>query len=160
MIDTEENPREWKKVKEAIPAMEERFKKARNAYFDTVLMNDDGEYPVDGTIRELEDFRSKAHISWRPAPDYTADHLVPFLQKEAKKIPAYRTAMKMMPWLIAAVCVVAYSGLRLYSAVDVSAPIASREIGIAHVRTAVPNAPRVFRRSLEKQIETQLLIHN
>src|SRR3546814_15167992 len=71
MIDTEENPREWKKVKEAIPAMEERFKKARNAYVDTVLMNDDGEDPVDGTIRELEDFRSKAHISWRPATDYT-----------------------------------------------------------------------------------------
>src|SRR3546814_19587275 len=89
MIDTEENPREWKKVKEAIPAMEERFKKARNAYVDTVLMNDDGEDPVDGTIRELEDFRSKAHISWRPATDYTADHLVPFLQKEAKKSPAY-----------------------------------------------------------------------
>src|SRR3546814_8003453 len=72
--------------------MEERFKKARNAYVDTVLMNDDGEDPVDGTIRELEDFRSKAHISWRPATDYTADHLVPFLQKEAKKSPAYRKA--------------------------------------------------------------------
>src|SRR3546814_7772890 len=79
----------------------------------TVLMNDDGEDPVDGTIRELEDFRSKAHISWRPATDYTADHLVPFLQKEAKKSPAYRKAMKMMPWVIAAVCVVAYFGLRL-----------------------------------------------
>src|SRR3546814_18133262 len=64
------------------------------------LMNDDGEDPVDGTIRELEDFRSKAHISWRPATDYTADHLVPFLQKEAKKSPAYRKAMKMMPWVI------------------------------------------------------------
>src|SRR3546814_19562743 len=76
---------------------------------------------------ELEDFRSKAHISWRPATDYTADHLVPFLQKEAKKSPAYRKAMKMMPWVIAAVCVVAYFGLRLFSAVDVSAPIASRE---------------------------------
>src|SRR3546814_1639910 len=69
---------------------------------------------VDGTIRELEDFRSKAHISWRPATDYTADHLVPFLQKEAKKSPAYRKAMKMMPWVIAAVCVVAYFGLRLF----------------------------------------------
>src|SRR3546814_16772952 len=90
-------------------------------------MNDDGEDPVDGTIRELEDFRSKAHISWRPATDYTADHLVPFLQKEAQKSPAYRKAMKMMPWVIAAVCVVAYFGLRLCSAVDVSAPIASRE---------------------------------
>src|SRR3546814_2242053 len=50
-----------------------------------------------------------------------------FLQKEAKKSPAYRKAMKMMPWVIAAVCVVAYFGLRLFSAVDVSAPIASRE---------------------------------
>src|SRR3546814_16807963 len=35
--------------------------------------------------------------------------------------------MKMMPWVIVAVCVVAYFGLRLFSAVDVSAPIASRE---------------------------------
>src|SRR3546814_14129204 len=35
--------------------------------------------------------------------------------------------MKMMPWWIAALCVVAYFGWRLFSAVDVSAPIASRE---------------------------------
>src|SRR3546814_17656771 len=83
MIDTEENPREWKKVKEAIPAMEERFKKARNAYVDTGLMNDDGEDHEDGTISEQEDVQSKSHIRWRHAPNYTAAHLVPILQQTA-----------------------------------------------------------------------------
>src|SRR3546814_19825697 len=86
MIDTEENPREWKKVKEAIPAMEERFKKARNAYVDTVLMNDDGEDPVDGMNRELEDFRSKDHISWRQETDYNADNLVSFITPEEIRV--------------------------------------------------------------------------
>src|SRR3546814_3880150 len=62
----------------------------------------------------------------RPPRSTRTDTLFPYttlfrsLQKEAKKSPAYRKAMKMMPWVIAAVCVVAYFGLRLFSAVDVS----------------------------------------
>jgi hypothetical protein len=127
LMDTEENPREWKKAKEAIPAVEERFKKERTAYVDLVLKDRGDEDPVDATIRELEDFRTKAHPSWQPATDYTADHLIPYLQKESRKSPAQRKALKLMPWIFAAICVIAYFGVRVFSAVDVSAPLASRQ---------------------------------
>src|SRR3546814_13799862 len=95
----------------------------------------------------------------RPPRSTRTDTLFPYttlfrsLQKEAKKSPAYRKAMKMMPWVIAAVCVVAYFGLRLFSAVDVSAPIASRE-GVVQRAAAMEKYVRYddFMRSEERRV--------
>lgn len=127
LMDTEEDPREWKKVKATLPAEEERFVRERNAYVDMVLRERPGSDAVETAQRELEEFRSKSHASWNRATDYTIENLIPHLTKESRKSPELRRAVKIMPWAFAIVCIVAYFGIRIFSAVDVSSPFDSRE---------------------------------
>lgn len=127
LTDTVEDKREWKKIKDALAGEKERFDKERNAYVDTVLREQPGEDALTTVVAELDDFGDQANASWFPALEYTRENLIPYLAKESKKSPGYRKALKMMPWALGAACVVVYFGFRIFSAVDVSAPLDSKE---------------------------------
>lgn len=127
LIHIEENPAEWKKVKAALPTMIEEFNKKRAAYVDLILKERSGDDAVEYVFGQLTDFRAKSDDSWNRPTDYVIENLIPYLTKESAKSPGYRKAVKAMPWVLATIGIFVYFGVRMFSAVDLSSPIESRE---------------------------------
>lgn len=121
------NKSEWKAAKAQHDALEEQFKKVRGRYVDTILGSQEGRLQAVRSVEhDLNEIRAAADLSWYPSLDYTSEHLLSFLRKEADKSPARRKAVKYTPYAVAVAALVVYLCIRVFSAVPITDPVESR----------------------------------
>lgn len=119
--------REWKAAKKRYEATVEQFNSKRTDYVDAVLVKgDDWSLIPDVVANNLDNIGASADASWQPAIQYTREHLIPFLTKEARKSPLTRDVIKWSPIASAVVLVIIYFGIRFASEVNVSATLESK----------------------------------
>ncbi len=118
---------DWKVAKEQYDAQVARFNQLRTEYVDALLQSEGASSAATEVQEQLSEFRQQADPSWHPAVDYTEQNLLPYLKKEAAKSPGFRKALKIAPVAIGALVVIAYFGVRLFSATPITAGIETRE---------------------------------
>lgn len=120
--------RDRKKAKERYETLEAEFKEVRTKYVDDLLGTPDGhDQAYDMVASDIATIRESCDPSWIPAVDYVADNLLPRLEKEAKRDPRVRKAIKAMPWVLGGIAVVAYFAIRFLSATPVNHALETRE---------------------------------
>ena len=119
--------REWKRGKDEWQACQEQFVAVRTEYV-SALFGDDA--PSGGVPKEVKDeldaLREQADPSWHPALDYTQENLLPYVEKEARKSPSMRKVQRAAPYVAAAIALVTYFGVALFSGTPVTDPIETR----------------------------------
>lgn len=118
----------WKQAKKQFNDFEEQFNKISDQYIDALLSNEETRKEALSDVEgQLSEIRQKADASWHPAIEYVEDKFLSRLRKEYAKSPILRRAIKLFPYVAFAVAVVAYFGIRLFSATPITADIESRE---------------------------------
>lgn len=120
--------REWKAAKREWEALHERFNELRAEYVDALLGGDASSDDVPNNVQnELHLLREEADPSWHSAIDYTQDHLMPYLTKEAGKSPWMRKYIKAGPWVAAAFVAIVYFGIAIFSGTPITQSLETRE---------------------------------
>lgn len=127
MEDTLTDKKAWRNAKQAYENEKIKFDKLRDEYIDLLLKTED-RGAITGTMTNvILETKQKADASWHPSLEYLMDNFIPKLDREAKKNPKIRRAIKLAPLVTGIVVVLAYFIVRFTSAVTVTADVESRE---------------------------------
>lgn len=127
-IENQLDSRQRKQAKREYDSAKEKFADVRSQYVNALLSRDIPNEEVVAEVEELlADLRQHADPSWHPAIKYVHENVMPAITKESSKSPRRRKIEKAAPWVIGGLVVVAYFGVKLFSATPVTAELESRE---------------------------------
>ncbi len=123
-----QSKQERTKTNERLDALHTKFKEVRNKYVDFLLGTPQGRIDAyDQAAAKIAAMRANSDPSWHDAIDYLSENLLPHLKKEASRDPQLRKAIKAIPWVLGGITVIAYFGIRLFSATPIDHVVETRE---------------------------------
>lgn len=141
-VESSLDKRDWKRAKEQHDSLEASFDKLRNEYVDHALeQTKDGRLAYQRANDELSRIRHDCDPSWIPAVDYTSNRVLPYFEKQANRHPKLRKAIKLFPWTLGGIALVAYFAVRILSATPIDQPITTQK-GIEERAAAVEKVIR------------------
>ena len=136
-IESTLDKRDWKAAKAQHDNLEATFKVARRKYVDEILGIPEGhEQAVKYVEQDIAEVRAKSDPSWFPTVDYVSENLLPYLNKEAKRDPKTRKAIRAIPLILGGIAFIAYFAVRFSSAIPIEHALATK-VGIQERAAAV-----------------------